>query len=116
MPAGVYAVEYDLSKASFTAVEMSDGYCRAQGEQMPHALGDLVIAYPDDELMVAWPEQRTLTAHASCSFALGDAVPATLSFADGVGTGTIEFAFGASNHPNERCTVRNAAVRAVRRP
>lgn len=114
MPAGQYDVDLDLSKASYEVGGGMDlDYCQKQSEAALPALGAsaLEIGYPDGKLQVLWPEARAIKPLGPCGFEdqIGD-VPIQLTFVDGLGSGTANFAMVTPNHPDEVCKINGVLV------
>lgn len=118
MPAGQYAVTWDLAAATVTPQGggMSLEFCRPLAEAVPKAqLHTMTISFPAGRLAVDWGTRQIVDEKGQCGFEVSaPPVRAHVSFTDGAGSGTGEYAIGSSNHPDEACHVRGAKFTLVR--
>jgi hypothetical protein len=116
MPPGIYDVTFDLSAAQLTVVGQAEEFCRSMLEELPATmLTQMKLAIEAGQLAVYWPSRQTVVATTPCTFEIkSPPVFATITFADGAGTGTAEYAIGTPNHPDERCGAKGAKLTLVR--
>jgi len=121
MPAGSYAVTWDVSAAEVTGHgEMQDdeSWCTAIAKTIPEqTMPRVAIDYDGGRLHVAWPKPMVVTSHGDCAFDVEGEVEIHVTFADGKGTGTAEYSVGAVNNPQEgSCKVRGVKLTVIPQP
>jgi hypothetical protein len=118
MPAGDYAVTFDLTAARFEARGMDPDFCAKMGAVVPSdQLKQMKLSFEAGKLLVDWPDRKNVISVKNCSFALqGPPFAAHIAFTDGAGTGLATYTLGSPNHPDEVCSVRDAKFTIAKKP
>jgi hypothetical protein len=115
MPAGSYAVTWDVSAAEVTGhgeMQGDEGWCTSIARTIPEqTMPRVAIDYDGGTLHVAWPKPMVVTTHGDCAFDVEGEVEIHVTFAGGKGAGTAEYSVGAVNNPQEgSCKVRGVKL------
>ena len=113
MPAGTYAVTFDLSAAKFTTTGGMDlDLCKQLATSVAATkLRSMTISFPGGTLAVEWPRSQIVTARGECAFDIASRmVPAKIAFSEAKGTGTSDYAIGSPRNADESCNVGGAKL------